>query len=362
LALLGQIVAYEPGQSLTTRRLLDLREDWFVHDHTIGGRAVSRIDPTQNGLPILPMTFSLEIMAELACTLLPGLVVTAIEQVKLLRWLPYDEATTTLEATATVLPEDGSGAAARQGARAGHRQPLRSGGVMAGQTAAEGVVVLATAYEPAPALDDSPLAQQRPCTVTHEVLYRNLFHGPLFQSVASLDHYGDDGLVGSVCVPPRDRWFASQRDPAVLLDPVLLDVAMHLLGAWHLEQPDWTGRILLPFELRRIEFFGPTPAARHAAALPQQQRASLRPALPPRLADRLPRRSPLGTPERGRAIGGSTCRLGRSTSSAPRTNTTSAALGPRRCPRGWTRRRLAANFWKCPPTCGKWCCGPRACA
>ena len=258
LALLGQIVAYEPGQSLTTRRLLDLREDWFVHDHTIGGRAVSRIDPTQNGLPILPMTFSLEIMAELACTLLPGLVVTAIEQVKLLRWLPYDEATTTLEATATVLPEDGSGRR-RVKVRVRDTGNRYDRGVMAGQTAAEGVVVLASHYDPAPALDDSPLAQQRPCTVTHEVLYRNLFHGPLFQSVASLDHYGDDGLVGSVCVPPRDRWFASQRDPAVLLDPVLLDVAMHLLGAWHLEQPDWTGRILLPFELRRIEFFGPTP-------------------------------------------------------------------------------------------------------
>ncbi len=38
-----------------------------------------------------------------------------------------------------------------------------------------------------------------------------------------------------------------------------MDAAMHLLGAWHLEQPDWTGRILLPFEVQRVEFFGPTP-------------------------------------------------------------------------------------------------------
>jgi hypothetical protein len=34
---------------------------------------------------------------------------------------------------------------------------------------------------------------------------------------------------------------------------------MHILGAWHLEQPDWTGRILLPYEVQRIEYFGPTP-------------------------------------------------------------------------------------------------------
>src|SRR5207302_4831060 len=32
------------------------------------------------------------------------------------------------------------------------------------------------------------------------------------------------------------------------------------LGAWHLEQPDWSGRILLPIGIERMEFFGPTPA------------------------------------------------------------------------------------------------------
>jgi len=41
----------------------------------------------------------------------------------------------------------------------------------------------------------------------------------------------------------------------------LIDAAMHILGAWHLEQPDWTGRILLPFEVNRVEFFGPAPPA-----------------------------------------------------------------------------------------------------
>jgi len=40
---------------------------------------------------------------------------------------------------------------------------------------------------------------------------------------------------------------------------VLIDAGMHIFGAWHLEQPDWTGRILLPFEVQRIDFYGPTP-------------------------------------------------------------------------------------------------------
>jgi hypothetical protein len=35
---------------------------------------------------------------------------------------------------------------------------------------------------------------------------------------------------------------------------------MHLIGAWHLEQPDWSGRILLPIGVGMVEFFGPVPA------------------------------------------------------------------------------------------------------
>jgi hypothetical protein len=34
---------------------------------------------------------------------------------------------------------------------------------------------------------------------------------------------------------------------------------MHILGAWHLEQPDWSGRILLPIGVAKLEFFGPIP-------------------------------------------------------------------------------------------------------
>jgi len=41
---------------------------------------------------------------------------------------------------------------------------------------------------------------------------------------------------------------------------VLLDVVMHPLAAWHLEQPDQSGRILLPVGVDSLEFFGAPPA------------------------------------------------------------------------------------------------------
>src|SRR4029453_12512523 len=62
--------------------------------------------------------------------------------------------------------------------------------------------------------------------------------------------------------PPRARWFRSTPAPRVVIDPVLVDAAMHILGAWHLEQPDWSGRILLPIGMQSMEFFRPPPAAR----------------------------------------------------------------------------------------------------
>ncbi|MCA9069038.1 MAG: 4'-phosphopantetheinyl transferase superfamily protein, partial [Planctomycetaceae bacterium] len=63
-----------------------------------------------------------------------------------------------------------------------------------------------------------------------------------------------------VRVLPRENLFRSNPDPQFVLDPVLMDVAMHPLAGWHLEQPDQSGRILLPYELGEIRFYGPRPA------------------------------------------------------------------------------------------------------
>jgi hypothetical protein len=88
-----------------------------------------------------------------------------------------------------------------------------------------------------------------------------MFHGPLFQMIRTLGRTGREGIEGTLEVKPRTGWLRSNPGPLVAIDPVLTDAAMHILGAWHLEQPDWTGRILLPFEVNRVEFFGPPPAA-----------------------------------------------------------------------------------------------------
>lgn len=255
LPLLGEIVQQQPGQEIVLRRRLDLSEDLFAADHTVGGRNVSKVDPEQHGLSIMPMTFTLEMMAEAAALLLPGLVVIRVEQVKLYRWLPFDpHEPITVEMTARV--KDGGTAVSVELRDLGNA----SAAVQTRAVAAQAVIVFAEHYPPAPLASAFPLTNERDCKISLEVLYKNLFHGPLFQGVLSTGRVGAEGITSPIEVLPRAGLFASHSDPQFLMDPVLFDVAMHPLAAWHLEQPDQSGRILLPIELGTIELFGPRPA------------------------------------------------------------------------------------------------------
>ncbi|MBM3981071.1 MAG: acyltransferase domain-containing protein [Planctomycetes bacterium] len=259
-ALIETVVHHAPGQELVFRRVMDEREDLYADDHTLGGRGVSRENPAQNGLPVLPMTFSLEAMSEAASALAPGKVVTAVRNVRLFRWLPFDPGTTTLEVRARVVavdPETGA-VEVKADVRDLGNSFLSDG---TNKPACEATVDLADRYPDAPGPLPFALTDEVACKSSVEDLRRNMFHGPLFQMIRSLDRTGREGIDGTLEVQPRDGWFRSNADPRIAIDPVLTDAAMHILGAWHLEQPDWTGRILLPIGVKSLEFFGPPPPA-----------------------------------------------------------------------------------------------------
>jgi hypothetical protein len=181
-------------------------------------------------------------------------VVVGFRRIRLLRWLPFDnQEATTVDVTARLLPEPGQVAVEIRdlGNRA---QPGNAKWV-----AVQGTVLLADVYPQAPAVGPFSLANDRPCRISLEVLYKNLFHGPLFQGVVSIDRIGDQGIESQIRVLPRSGWFRSVPEPDLILDPVLIDAAMHPLASWHLEQPDQAGRILLPFELAALDLYGQPP-------------------------------------------------------------------------------------------------------
>jgi malonyl CoA-acyl carrier protein transacylase len=262
-ALVGEIRRHILGKEIVVRRALDIREDLFAAHHTVGGRTVSKVDPGQYGLPVMPMTFSLEMMAEVAALLAPGKVVIGLSRVQLLRWLPFnEEEPTTVEVTARLL--GGEGPTSAPGASCQVAVEIRDMGNASRPgdgrwVAVKGTVSLADRYPPSPAAGHFPLTNARASRIPLDALYRNLFHGPLFQGVLATDRVGDEGIESRVRVLPRSEWFRSTAEPSLALDPVLVDVAMHPLASWHLEQPEQAGRILLPVEVGALELFGPVP-------------------------------------------------------------------------------------------------------
>ena len=263
LALLrsAAIVRLETGKEAVVHRRLDLAEDLFASHHTVGGQVVSKVDPNQRGLPVMPMTFSLEIMAEVASLLAPGLSVVGLKDIRLWRWLAFeDKEPATIEIKASAM----SDAALEPGIISQVAVEIRDLGSPANTVgsrgpAAQGIVLLAEHYPAPPPVGEFVLTNEHPSPIPVEVLYKNLFHGPLFQGVQPGARSGEEGVESEVIVLPRDQLLYSDPDPRFLTDPVLLDMSMHPLNGWHLEFPDQSGRILLPIELERLELFGPRP-------------------------------------------------------------------------------------------------------
>ncbi len=263
LPMVGEILEHQPRKKLVMRRKLDLREDNYAAHHTVGGRSISKVDPSQHGLPIMPMTFTLEMMMETAAALFPELKPLGVKNVRLSRWLAFDEETpSTIQVSATVLeavPADKFPQTKRQ-VLIEVRDLGRDPEARDGDGAAVGTVALGDAFSPPPTVAEFPLANERPCRTDVPTTYNNLFHGELLQGFEAVTRFGDDGIEGTVRTLPRRGLMTSDDSPAFVGDPVLLDVAMHPAVAWHLEQEDQSGRIMLPFELERLELYGPMPA------------------------------------------------------------------------------------------------------
>jgi malonyl CoA-acyl carrier protein transacylase len=257
--LLGEVVQQEAGRSIVFRRQIDLHEDLYGLDHTFGGRHASRIDPTHHGQPVMPMAMSIETMAEAAAFLVPGKLMIGLERVRLHRWIALDaDDPITLEITVRI-QEAGNPARVRA--------EIRNNGNSLGQGRAdspvvEGTVVLADRFPESPPVEPFPLTGEGPCRFTPTQLYegeRRLFHGPLFQAVCATDRQGKEGIEGALRTLPHTGLFRSAPAPELLTDPLLIDASTHILGCWHLGQPDRTGRVVLPYELGRLTLYGPKP-------------------------------------------------------------------------------------------------------
>lgn len=255
--LAARILEIVPFRSLTAIRELDIEEETFLKDHTLGGK-VSAAHPDQIGLPVMPLVMSLETAAEASLALAPGKVVTGIDNVRAHRWITFEKGRASLRVTAE---RRDHGEEIRVSVEVREADPDRERRSIR-YPAVEAVVVLSDEYAPESAGEVADPGNAEPCDWTNESIYPHLsFHGPCFQGVRSVSAVAGSRLAGTLEVMPRNGLFKSCADPVMAFDPALLDAMGQAVGLWARRRDGDAGRAYLPFRIGSVRF--------HSAPLPE---------------------------------------------------------------------------------------------
>lgn len=250
----GRITFLSPGSELAATFRLDLEEDLFLRDHTLGGR-VSRMEETLLGLPMLPLSLSLEMMAAAAAPLLPRFLV-AIKDIQAHKWIVVMERFLDLEATARVNPEaPGEVKVELRVQEAYAEQPGRP------QLAVEGTMVFADAFAEAPPASLFQPGSEAPFSVPPAQFYPEaLFHGPTLRCLSKLVAMGNQGAEAILQVPAQAYPSQDLAHPGFLTDPVLLDGAGQVVGLWAACNLD-KYFVIFPTGLEEVRFYAPPEAS-----------------------------------------------------------------------------------------------------
>lgn len=251
LPFIRKVISFAPGKQAVSVCELNTEEELFLRDHTLGGR-VSETEPALTALPVMPLTFSMEIMAEGASLLMRGKKLTGMREVRAYRWIGLDRGTMSLEIDATVL--SASKGEIKVNVRAAGETNGDTG--LQGASLIEGIMIFEYDYHVAPSADDFSLKGQRKSRWAGKDLYEGfMFHGPSLRGVDAMNIWGENGAEGTLRALPREGLFQSIRTPDFLIDPVTLDAAGQVIAYWtsdHLEKAFH----IFPFRLESLSLFG----------------------------------------------------------------------------------------------------------
>jgi hypothetical protein len=253
----GQVEELVAGQRFSGVLWLDAADDPIASHHTLGGRRLSAVDAERLGLPVVPFTAMVEMLAQAAAVVAPDMAVVGLRDVQASRWIPYESEPIALAFRA--VREPGPGVAVRvtihnRGARAAVRpgeEPTVSGVVRFGQNR------LAR-----PAGSELRLDDPGPCRFSAEELYGDqwLFHGPALRALERVGSSSRSGIEGTLRVLPRRDLLPERLWPTLHTDPIVLDAFTHLLGTWGIDKKAGEeGDVMFPLRVACLDFFGEDP-------------------------------------------------------------------------------------------------------
>ena len=234
------------GGSLTAMVNLSLARHPFLSHHTLGG-PVSSIDPKLTGLPVMPLTMTLELAAEAALELVPGSVCIGFENVVARRWIALTASDRTELDVTVGRHRPGASGTASVSVEIG---PVGGRGPADAHFSAD--VRLAPSYPSAPsARVASSVTQAR--WDRNRVYREAMFHGPLFQGIERVTRLDDVGANAMLEVLARDKLLAAAQ-PRFAIDPILLDQPGQVVGVWTADRLA-ERFVIFPTRLARLELF-----------------------------------------------------------------------------------------------------------
>lgn len=241
--LLGSSAVADANGTVEYTVMLDLENDLYLHDHQI------------DGVPVLPMAMSLEMMSEAVLSANKGWKIARVFDMD----IPSGVVIDTPRKAASIKVETVSADSEKRHVRT----TLSTGpGAMRARfcTNFELIPVSATApaYTHFPShvnkvSDLGELGEILDETFDTEMVYRDwMFHGPMFQGIKSIEMMGAHGAIGEVKHSLPARCLTTCGAESWVIDPILLDGSMQLAGVWARRYLDTT---VLPTGFRTLHRF-----------------------------------------------------------------------------------------------------------
>ncbi len=242
------------GARATLDLVLDPSWHAYLRDHTLGAQA-SRAEPQRLPLAVVPFTFSLEMLAQIAAVLVPsGWVLIEAREVRGNRWLALDHGSLSLHLDAERVAE--------QNGECVVRAQIDDGGVGA---AFQCELIYAAGYPAAPAARTVPAAQAVRYNPPERLYSQGMFHGQRLQGVVGLQGWSESTIAGTLQALPLGDLVDGASAAGWHTDPVVLDAVGQLAGYWLSEKYN-AGFNCFPYRIERLRLFAPPQAT--GATLP----------------------------------------------------------------------------------------------
>jgi acyl transferase domain-containing protein len=246
----NEVVEVVPGDRAVARHHFSAKQEIIFHHHALG-RDVSTEDAALLGLTLVPLTVTMEILAEGGALLNPGKLLVGMRDIRATRWITLEKPDYTIEATARQHAPGEVHVALRESGGTGTMRPIL----------AEAIAVFADRYPSPGPPRVFVLENERRSTWVPEQLYRTgMFHGELMQGTKSVERAGRNGTSATIEALPHSGLFAGDPQPSFLFDPVLLDAAGQVVAYWFWEVIQ-KGTDLFPYRVAGFHCYAPAPPA-----------------------------------------------------------------------------------------------------